>query len=417
MKARIKKINNGLKGRVLLDGSKSISNRLLIIQALCEEDFDIKALAGADDTVLLQKVLQEGGTSYDVHHAGTSYRFLTSMLCLKEGTQLLTGSERMKERPIGPLVDALRQLGADIEYLEKEGYPPLNIGEAQWKKQESPIEIDATISSQFISSLLLIAPCLPQGIELRLVGDLVSRTYLEMTLRLMAEFGIDYVWEGDLIKIEHQKYLGRDYVVEADWSAASYYFALTSLVKGSKIELDGLKEESIQGDSKIVEMMKDLGVKAEWKDGLWELENVDIRTDHYEYNFILQPDLAQTIAVVLAGHGINGLYSGLQTLRVKETDRIEALKIELQKLQVFLSELPSKFSKYSEEVFFLQEGKAKSEEKPCFATYRDHRMAMSFACLASLMDVEIEEAMVVSKSYPRFYEDLQSVGIELSLDV
>ena len=415
MNAKIKKIDKPLEGTIVLDGSKSISNRLLMIQALCEEAFDISKLASADDTQLLQKVLKKNGDVYDVHHAGTSYRFLTSFLCLKEGVQELTGSERMKERPIGPLVDVLRKLGADIEYMGEEGYPPLKIGKASWKKMDEPIEIDATISSQFISSLLLIAPKLPNGLHLRLMGNLVSRPYLEMTLELMREFNVQYTWEEDLISISPQSYAGKDYVVEADWSAASYYFSLVSLVPGSKVYLQGLKEESIQGDSEIVSMMSTLGVDASWENGQWKLEHNEERTENYEFNFILQPDLAQTIAVCLAGHGINGLFTGLQTLKVKETDRIAALQHELQKVQVFLSKLPSKFSKKTTDEMYLQEGKASSEETPIFATYRDHRMAMSFACLASMMDVEIEKAMVVSKSYPGFYEDLKSLGIEVEM--
>lgn len=416
MNAKIKKIENPLEGTIQLDGSKSISNRLLIIQALCENSFEIWDLAGADDTVLLEKVLREKGDVYDVHHAGTSFRFLTSYLSLQDGIQILTGSERMKERPIGPLVDGLRSLGANIEYMEEEGFPPLKIGESEWRKLDQPLEIDATVSSQFISSILMIAPLLPNGLDLKLVGNLVSRPYLEMTLELMREFGIEYSWYVDVISIAPQKYAGKDYVVEADWSAASYYFSLVSLVPGSKIKLRGLKGESIQGDREIVEMMKTLGVESSWNGSEWLLEHSEERTGNYEYNFILQPDLAQTIAVTVGGLGINGLYTGLQTLKVKETDRIVALQNELQKVQVFLSMLPSKFSKKSVDVmYYLQQGKATSEETPVFATYKDHRMAMSFACLAAIMDVEIEDPMVVSKSYPGFYEDLRSLGIVVEM--
>jgi len=415
MNVRIKKINQPLEGTIKLDGSKSISNRLLIIQALCKQSFEIKELATADDTQVLQKALQAQNDTYDVHHAGTSYRFLTSYLCLQNGEQILTGSSRMKERPIGPLVDALRKLGASIEYTEAEGYPPLKIGNAEWRNLDQPLEIDATISSQFISSLLLIAPTLPHGLQLRLVGDLVSRPYLEMTLMLMKEFGIEYSWDGDIISIAAQEYVGKEYTVEADWSAASYYFALSSMVPGSKITLQGLKNQSVQGDRAIVEMMETLGVEATWLNGAWEISHKEDRTGNYEYNFLLQPDLAQSIAVCLAGHGINGLYSGLQTLKVKETDRIAALQAELQKVMVFLSGLPSKFSKKSADEMYLQQGKAESEEVPVFSTYRDHRMAMSFACLAAVMDVEIEDYMVVSKSYPAFWEDLKSLGIELEV--
>ena len=411
MNARIQKINKPLTGTVLLDGSKSISNRLLIIKALCKEEVNLQYLASADDTVVLQKALDEESSTYDVHHAGTSYRFLTSYLCLKDGEQILTGSSRMKERPIGPLVSALRELGASIEYLEAEGYPPLKVGKSEWKNLDKPLEIDSTISSQFISSLLLIAPALPHGLQIRLVGELVSRSYLEMTLKLMAEFGISYQWEEDVIRILPQEYTGDEYIVEADWSAASYYFTLVSLVPGSQVTLKGLKQDSIQGDSAIVEMMESLGVDAEWNGFAWDLKHNSDRTGNFEYNFLLQPDLAQSIAVCLAGHGINGLYTGLQTLKVKETDRIAALQAELQKVSVFLSGLPSKFSKKSSDEMFLQQGKAESDSIPSFSTYRDHRMAMSFACLAAVMDVDIEDPMVVSKSYPAFYEDLKSLGI------
>ncbi len=413
MNKTIKKINQPLIGHVELSGSKSISNRLLIIQALCQDDFELSDLATADDTKILQEVLKHKSDTYDVHHAGTSYRFLCSFLCLQPGEQVLTGSSRMKERPIGPLVDALRSLGAEIEYLEEEGYPPLKIGEAHWKQLQSPLKIDATISSQFISSLLLIAPALPYGLDIELVGDLVSRPYLEMTLKLMQEFGIEYSWEDQIIRVRKQDYQAKDYTVEADWSAASYYYNLVAMVPDSVISLGGLRPNSIQGDAEIVHMMKDLGVESSFDDGVLILKHQEEKAPSIEIDFILQPDLAQSIAVCCAGLGISGLFTGLQTLKVKETDRIHALQQELMKVQVFLSKLPPKFSKKSEAKYYIQEGKAQHEAIPSFATYKDHRMAMAFACLAANMDVQIEQAAVVSKSYPDFWSDLASLGIEI----
>ena len=409
MNRRLEKISNPLSGKIRLAGSKSISNRLLIIQALAKDDMHLHGLANADDTKVLQQALSANEYTYDVHHAGTSYRFLCSYLCLQDGVQILTGSDRMKERPIGPLVDALRTLGADITYLEEEGYPPLKIGEANWKKAVETLTIDASISSQFISSLLLIAPHIPGGLQLRLEGNLVSRPYLEMTLNLMTDFGITYSWEDDMINISEQEYTAKDYEVEADWSAASYYFGLAALVPGSEIQLSGLHQNSIQGDQSIVEIMKSLGVESAFKNGVWHLKHIGNHQNEIEQDFLLQPDLAQTVSVVCAGLGVTALFSGLQTLKVKETDRILALQNELLKVQVYLSKLPRKFSKNPSKEYYLQEGKASSEEIPIFPTYKDHRMAMAFACLSAIMPVEIEEADVVSKSYPDFWEDYDSL--------
>ena len=414
MNKKVHKITGPLKGHIQLAGSKSISNRLLIIRALCETDFEIADLANADDTQLLKEVLGQSDSTYDVHHAGTSYRFLCSYLSLKEGEQILTGSSRMKERPIGPLVDALRDLGANIEYLEEEGFPPLKISNSHWKKLEDTLKIDATVSSQFISSLLLVAPCLPYGLRLELVGDLVSRPYLEMTLKIMENFGISYDWTGQVITILPQKYQPKDTVVEADWSAASYYFGLVALVPGSTITLGGLQEYSLQGDAAIVDIMKQLGVDAHFDDGIWHLKHTGDLVITLEQDFLLQPDLAQTVSVTCAGLKMTALFSGLQTLKVKETDRIAALQTELAKVQVWLSKLPAKFSKNKSLEYYMQDGAIHTEDIPVFATYRDHRMAMSLAMLASKMDVIIEDAMVVSKSYPAFWEDLESIGIRIS---
>lgn len=409
MNKRLNKIVKPIAGHIHLAGSKSISNRVLIINALCNNDCEILGLANADDTEVLLKVLTEQTDLYDVHHAGTSYRFLCSLLAMKEGEQILTGSSRMKERPIGPLVDALREIGANIEYLENEGYPPLKIGEAKWNTKDTNLKIDATISSQFISSLLLISPCLPDGLRLELIGDLVSRPYLEMTLGLMKEFGVEHNWVENVITVLPQKYVAKSYEVEADWSAASYYFGLVALIPGTELSLGGLRQNSIQGDSKIVEMMKQLGVSSHFENGKWFLKYIGNPKDYIEQDFLRQPDLAQTISVVCAGLGTTALFSGLQTLSVKETDRIKALQNELLKVNVFLSKLPAKFSKNPDITFYMQEGLASSEDTPIFETYRDHRMALAFSMLSAKLNIEIEDPNVVTKSYPDYWNDYYSL--------
>lgn len=410
---RISKISNPIVGEITLKGSKSISNRALIIQALCEENFAIQGLAQAEDTELLATALNQKAPFYDVNHAGTSSRFLAAYLCLQEGEQILTGSESLKKRPIKPLIDALISLGANIEYVEEQGHLPVKIGKSTWTKN-GYVEIAGDISSQYISALLLIAPALPYGLSLKILGELVSRPYLEMTLKCMSYFGITYDWSDDFIHIKKQSYQAKDFVVEADWSAASYYFSLVGAIPNSKVQLNGLFETSMQGDAAITSIMEKIGVKSTWKDNVLTLEHIHKSKEIFEYDFILCPDLAQTVIAYCASQNITGLFTGLKTLKIKETDRITALQKELQKVQVFLTELPKKFSKKSQRNQYLLEGKTALEANTIFATYHDHRMAMSLSVLATINTIQLENPDVIKKSYPGYWKDLQSLGIEIT---
>ncbi|WP_367388406.1 3-phosphoshikimate 1-carboxyvinyltransferase [Lewinella sp. LCG006] len=410
----ISKPDRHLKGEVQLAGSKSISNRALIIQALCTGPFEIKRLANAKDTITLQALLTSEEELLDVGAAGTTFRFLTAFLASRPGTQILTGSERMKQRPIGVLVEALRSLGAQIAYVEAEGYPPLRIGHQAGFGEDAQLRIPASTSSQYITALLLLGPTLPQGIRLELEGKIVSRPYIEMTLGLMRHFGVQHTWEGNVIRVAPQAYQANDFTVEADWSAASYYYSLAALSDSCELQLHGLFADSFQGDAVLQEMYKAFGVATEFNETGLRLTKAagTAAPPLFEYDFISCPDIAQTLAVTCAGLGTQGLFTGLETLRIKETDRIAALKNELSKVNSFFSPLPARFSKNSQKEYFMLEGKAAWTEAPTFATYEDHRMAMAFAPLAMYAPVAIAEPDVVAKSYPDFWKDLESLGFE-----
>lgn len=413
----IQKPLNPINAEITLDGSKSISNRVQIIKALCKGDFKITGLSTSDDSECMKKLLSDlSQDTYDSHHAGTTYRFMTAYLALQEGEQILTGSSRMKERPIGPLVDALRSLGAQIEYIEEEGYPPLKIASPNWIANNEVV-INAGISSQYLSALLLVAPVLPNGLKLTMEGDMVSKPYLQMTLNIMNYFGISYEWVGQTIAIDHQAYQPKGFSVEADWSAASYYYSIVAMAPDATITLNGLQLDSLQGDSQVRKIYESLGVHSEFSaDNKLILTNSGNAKSLLDYDFIEQPDLAQTVCVSVAGLGNQGLYTGLQTLMIKETDRVAALKTELAKLGVSLIKMPPKFSPKTGLQYYMQEGAVNSESIPVFATYKDHRMAMAFAPLALLLDIEIENPNVVSKSYTNFWEDLKKLGFRISTD-
>lgn len=402
------------KGKIILDGSKSISNRVLIIQALTQQSFNIANLSTSDDTSTLQRLLRENNTTKNTGHAGTTYRFLTAYLALQgTETSILTGSDRMKERPIAPLVDALRSIGAEIDYMEKEGYPPLQIHPFVANDYKSTVSIRGDISSQYISALLLVAPTLPEGLTIEIQGDLVSRPYVEMTIAIMAHFGGEVEWrDTQTLHIGHQQYEASDFKVEADWSAASYYYAIAALSTEADITLDGLLAQSLQGDQAIVGISKKMGIETEYTDSgirIQKNEGAGIQNP-LEYNFIECPDIAQTVSVMVAGVGIEAILSGLHTLKIKETDRIAALQNELKKIGVYFSKLPSHFSKKTAEEYYMLNGSADFSASPTFATYKDHRMAMAFAPLALKLPIVIEAPQVVSKSYPNFWKDLESIG-------
>jgi 3-phosphoshikimate 1-carboxyvinyltransferase len=409
---RLSKSDTALRGTLALDGSKSISNRALIILALAGENPDmwLTNLSTSKDTQTLRHLLAQNESSFDAGDAGTTFRFLTAFLSTQPGVQTLTGSPRMLERPVGPLVEALRELGADLQFLRKEGYPPLKIGEMTPKTRS--IRVAANVSSQFLSALLLIAPYLPEGLELIPEGPLVSRPYLEMTLGLMRHFGATVDWQGDAIVVDPGKYTPRPLAVEADWSAASYWYAMAAFSSDLDLRLQGLQEQSLQGDSVLANMMQRFDIQSIFEDNEVRLTKMGKGPKSlFEQDFLECPDIAQTLAVVCAGLGTTGVFSGLETLSIKETDRIGALKTELAKVGVLFSKLPAHFSKKSpEKIFYNLEGSADLSALPRFATYGDHRMAMAFAAFAMLGTIEIENPEVVSKSYPQFWEHLKQVG-------
>jgi 3-phosphoshikimate 1-carboxyvinyltransferase len=423
-----------LRGDITLDGSKSISNRALIALALAGADPEqyLSGLSTSKDTRILSALLrQHDRTHFDAGDAGTTFRFMTAFLALQPGTQVLTGSERMRERPVGALVRALQDLGADIRFLEKEGYPPLQIGDFQYRGQ-SAIRIPADVSSQFLSALALIAPYLPDGLEIIPQGSLVSRPYLDMTVHLMRHFGATAEWSGDHLLIRPGGYTPRPFQVEADWSAASYWLSLAALADDTDLTLRGLQPDSWQGDAVALSILAGKtaeqagvlpyarGLRYRWQpNGSLHLQRSATEAEAplpavLEKDFLECPDIAQTFAVLCAALGIQGLFSGLETLSIKETDRILALRQELAKVGVSFSKLPARFSKQQpDKTFYLLSGKAAWSAPPQFATYGDHRMAMSFAPLGMLAPVRIEAPEVVAKSYPDFWRDLEQVGVEM----
>ena len=369
-----------------LPSSKSISNRLLIIKALCKEKFLIKNLSESDDTILLKNALNSKEKTINVSHAGTSFRFLTSFLSIQKGKEfILNGSDRMKERPIKELVNSLQELGVKIKYLEKEDFPPLKIIGTEIDGGE--IEIDGTISSQFISSLLLIAPNLRNGLILKIKGELVSKSYVLMTLKLMGEFGINWTWNKDVITILKQEYVAKNYTVESDWSAATFWFQSASLSEKCKIILRGLNEESIQGDSACKKIFKDLGVDSVFKNGDLILTKNKRISPSETYNLIETPDIYQSLKCTLFSLNKDSEFTGIQTLKNKETDRITAVENELLKLNT----------------------------PKIIETYNDHRMAMSFAPLSlKFGELQISNPGVISKSYPNYWKDLKKGGFKIS---
>ena len=396
-----------------LTGSKSESNRALIISALSKGVVKVENLSDAADTVILNRILRDleinpatEKQTVDVGHAGTAMRFLTAYLSTLPQQFTLTGSGRMQERPIAILVDALKTLGADISYEKNEGYPPLNIN-GGLNSDAAEVSIKGNVSSQYLSALLIIAPTLPLGLRLKIEGGLTSRPYLEMTLNMLAATGIQHEWSDDTIYIAPQIHQEATLVVEPDWSAASYWYSITSLADTGDITLTNMREESLQGDSKIQEIMIALGVRtSRVPDGI-ELKtgtSVDIQE---VLNLKDCPDLAQTIIVCAAAKGLNLSFTGLETLKIKETNRILALQQELAKIGVTLNE--------DNEVYTLNCDALAFPEKITIATYDDHRMAMAFAPLSLLIkEVEIEDYQVVEKSYPDFWKDLETAGFTVN---
>jgi len=392
-----------------LTGSKSESNRALIIAALSKGTVKAENLSDAADTVVLNKILTglsspptEERRLVNVGHAGTAMRFLTAFLSTLPEQFTLTGSARMQERPIGILVDALKMLGADISYEKNEGYPPLLIN-GGLNAALSEVSIKGNVSSQYLSALLIIAPTLPAGLSLHILGGLTSRPYLEMTLNMLSAAGVNHTWEGDTIRIEHQQYQSAILTVEPDWSAASYWYSITALADKANITLPHLKDESLQGDSEIQQIMSNLGVSTSRTANGIQLISTPDQPLTQVMNLKDCPDLAQTIIVCAAAKGLNLSFTGLETLKIKETNRVLALQNELAKIGVTLNE--------DNEVYTLNCDQLNFPEKLTVSTYDDHRMAMAFAPLSLLIKtVEIEDYQVVEKSYPDFWKDLEKAG-------
>jgi len=409
MKYQVSAKNRIINASVHLPASKSISNRVLIIDALSYNPFPVKNLSDSDDTNVLSAALHSNNTRFDIGHAGTAMRFLTAFLAKIAGEWEVTGSERMKQRPIKILVDALAQLGAKIEYLENDGFPPLKIYGSHLKGKT--IELDGSISSQYISALLMIAPTVENGLTLVLTGEITSRSYIELTLRLMQQFGIQYRWEENKITIPEQNYFPVDFTVEADWSGASYWYQVLALAERGEIFLKNLRLESLQGDAGIAGWFTQFGVVSEQKEnGVVLSKTNDTRPEKLVLDFIENPDVAQTFACLCVAQKIPFYFTGLKTLKIKETDRIAALQTELAQFGAVLTE-----PKHGD---LAWDGKIKAEKKdniPVIQTYHDHRMALAFAPMAlGGTDVQIDDPMVVTKSYPGFWEDLKKAGFEIA---
>ena len=403
MKQLIIKFDKFKNNVITLNSSKSESNRLLIIQALSKEIINIKNLSNANDTIILKNLLNKNPNSiWNIEDAGTTMRFLTSFLSLKKNEVKITGSKRMEKRPIAILVNALNEIGAKIKYLKKEGYPPIYIKNKISQKINS-IQIKGNISSQYISSLLLIAPILKNGIKIKIIEPLYSKPYVEMTLSLMKNFGIKYKWNKNKIKITNQKYLSGSYKIESDWSAASYWYSIISINDHIRsLKLIGLRKNSFQGDKIIADIMKNIGVYTRFeRDGISLIKNSNLESTK-EINFKNCPDLAQTILVIAAVKKIKLKLKGLESLKIKETDRLIAMKKELKKIGCNFYE--------ANDEWILERRNNKLPKKLIINTYKDHRVAMSFAALSSKLELVIRDPEVVNKSYPNFWNDLESIG-------
>lgn len=398
-----------VKGKVILPSSKSLSNRVLVINALSGNRGMLpENVSDCDDTRVMIKWLDGCDETVDVGAAGTAMRFSTALLAVSEGYRVITGSERMKQRPIALLVDTLRGLGAEIEYVGNEGYPPLRI-KGNPTMKGGCVSLSGGVSSQYISALLMIAPMMEEGLTLTLTGDVVSRPYIDMTIGLMRDFGAKVMWMDDnVVRVEPRVYSKRDFFVESDWSACSYWYEMVALGDGDVL-LPGLFKDSFQGDSRVAELFSMLGVATEYVEGegmgacvhIYRTGDVCGRLD---LDLVEQPDLAQTLVVCCCMMGVPFRFTGLQSLKIKETDRINALRTEMRKLGYVVGE-------DNDSVLYWNGERCEADTEPIIDTYDDHRMAMAFApCALKLGEIRINDPHVVSKSYPGYWEDLRSVG-------
>lgn len=394
-----------LKTTIKLPASKSISNRVLILNALSLNTSPVENLSDCEDTQVIIDAFNSDSNVFDIKGAGTAMRFLTAFLAGMEGEWIVKGSKRMHERPIYPLVDTLRKLGADIEYLDKDGFPPLKISGKRLRGGE--VNVSGSVSSQFISALLMVAPTMQNGMIINIQDEIISKPYINLTVKLMEEYGIHLKWEGNRIKIKPQSYKPISYKVESDWSAASYWYEMVSLCPNSEVLLLGLKEGSYQGDANLVSLFRDLGVSTEFVSEGVIIRRIKKTAKKFFHNFICEPDLAQTFAATCCFLNVPFIFSGVQSLRIKETDRIEALKTELKKLGFVLHETDSEMLEWDGERCVVGDYDA-------IDTYDDHRMAMSLAPAAiPYKSITINDPEVVNKSYPNYWSDLRKAGFKI----
>ena len=401
---RLRHQSGNLHGKIQITGSKSESNRMLLLKALFPQ-ISLANVSNSDDTVAMKSGLETDNDLVDIGHAGPSMRFLTAYYSsLENQEKTLTGSPRMQERPIGILVDALRQLGADISYLKNEGYPPVLIKGKRLTASE--VCLSANISSQYITALMLIAPSLPDGLCLHLEGKITSVPYIEMTLSLLHQIGVKATFSGQRVQVFPKNDIAQTtHDVESDWSSASYYFSMVALAQEADITLSTYKENSLQGDKVLMDIYEQLGVKSMIKNNTLYLQKQALGSKPIQLDLSDAPDIAQTIAVTCYGLGIACDLTGLQTLKIKETDRLVALQNELTKLGATIE--------ITDKSLHLQKRTKPIYPNILIETYHDHRMAMAFAPLALLVPIRIQDADVVTKSYPGFWEDLEKNGYSL----
>lgn len=393
--------------QIRIESSKSLANRALIIRTLCDSVFEIHNLPKADDTAFLQQALENASDTIRVGSGGTTFRFLLAYFSFRVGTQQLITEGSLVSRPIQPLVDVLHRLGANIQRLSDTTW---EVGEPDWNRyQGEQLDMDASVSSQFVSALLLVAPTLKKGIRLRLSETVVSSSYISMTISMMRYFGIE-ILQTDILEVLPQPYTAKPITIEPDWSSLSYLFGWVSICEGSELRIPDIEENSWQGDKACIHFFKELGVESRFENHSLILQNTKVTTPFMEFDLSENPDLFPVLAVVCAIHGIQVLYSGLDTLVYKESNRIQTIQQSLEKVGVYLSKLPERFSKKSAKTMYLQEGKAVVLPDTIFPTYEDHRIALSVALFANYQPIVIENANVVNKSFPDYWSVLQELG-------
>ncbi len=409
----VPQLPTNIRASIQLPASKSESNRVLIIEALARWqhlqkkqpllNYSIENLSEARDTKILQNLLKSSELQLNVQDAGTTMRFLTAFCTATNRKAILKGTERMHQRPIGILVEALQELGAEINYLGEKGFPPLQIQGFQQKKNS--ISIRSDVSSQFVSALLMIAPVLSKGLKITLQNKVNSLPYIQMTLSLMKNFGAESKWNENTITIEPQLYRMNSFAVEADWSAASYWYSVAAMAKKADIFLPYLKKDSLQGDSQIASIMEFFGIKTFYeKEGIRICKVGEPEANFFEYDFSNQPDLAQTLVALCVGKNITLIAKGVESLKIKETDRLQALQNEVRKFGFDFYEIAENDWRLEKVTDRVPVGSI------LLATYQDHRMAMAFAPLSYLYPLQIENPQVVEKSYPNFWKEWKNVA-------